>query len=181
MLIGLAFATFEKLPPDEQELVKHLAICTEEAQLEALNTADLVEWLGVPAHKLREQCVHIINAGIFRVTDLTRRLVVPRKESDESTGTDSSASLVMRQTRSMSVRQSRRRSYVPEEVFDSQDIEAVMFSSRLHQYVARTLVLKSEADRIRRSMPQEADSPVDSAAEDPPAGGSSRRDERRYS
>ncbi|CAK9080580.1 Hypothetical protein SCF082_LOCUS38401, partial [Durusdinium trenchii] len=66
VLIGMALATFEKLPHRQQDLVKNVAMCSQESDSDALNLEDLAETLDWPIEELQETCSHLVSQGVFR-------------------------------------------------------------------------------------------------------------------
>eukprot|EP00434_Breviolum_minutum_P017509 symbB.v1.2.015453.t1/scaffold1154.1/size134997/4 len=147
VLIGMALATFEKLPPKQQDLVKNVAMCCQESSCDALNLDDLAEMLDYPIEELQFSCSNLISQGVLRaVMPIATKMRRSSKEARRATMTFTPSNS-------------------PHNVRCPSDMElsAISFSSQLLLDVVLSLVLHSQKENIRSRMTDESEKKLISA------------------
>lgn len=143
VLIGMALATFEKLPPRYQDLVKNVAVCCQESDSDALNLEDLAETLDYPIEELLQSCRHLVSQGVFRaVMPMTTKMIRSSQEARRGTMTFTPSNS-------------------PHNVRCPSDMElsAISFTSQLLLHVVLSLVLHSQKETIRNRIEERPEGP----------------------
>eukprot|EP00439_Symbiodinium_sp_Y106_P052105 s3853_g6.t5 len=149
-LIGIALASWEKLLPHQQDLVKNVAMCSQEADCEVLNILDLAETLELEEEQLREACSNLVMQGFFRPQmPLPKRMTRRALPDGPSPAGGGRASTTPSSGRSpVSTRAGVK---APSDM----ELAAISFSSQLLRHVVLSLVLHSQKEIIRHKLPDE--------------------------
>ncbi|CAJ1373022.1 unnamed protein product [Effrenium voratum] len=124
-LIGIALAAFEQLKPLQQDLVKNIAMCSQEADAEVLNLEDLAEALEWDFDQLQQDCARLVTQGVFRPV-----MPLPKRMTRRNLASGSQSSLTFTPSAGNSPARGARR--LPSDM----ELCAISFGSQLLRHVA---------------------------------------------
>ncbi|CAJ1443677.1 unnamed protein product, partial [Effrenium voratum] len=153
-LIGIALAAFEQLKPLQQDLVKNIAMCSQEADAEVLNLEDLAEALEWDFDQLQQDCARLVTQGVFRPV-----MPLPKRMTRRNLASGSQSSLTFTPSAGNSPARGARR--LPSDM----ELCAISFGSQLLRHVVLSLVLHSQTERIRSKLPDEQPEPREESGE----------------
>lgn len=149
-LIGIALASWEKLLPHQQDLVKNVAMCSQEADCEVLNIVDLAETLELEEEQLREACSNLVVQGFFRP-----QMPLPKRMTRRAVPDGPSPTGGARASTTPSSGRSPVSTRAGVKAPSDMELAAISFSSQLLRHVVLSLVLHSQKEIIRHKLPDE--------------------------